>query len=471
MTFLSRLRQTVFSFAACICLVTAFADASARGETAVQLLSGFDVDRIEAAYPPSDSKTFGELAKMVYRMNTISRKAVLGTVSRKAVLGTVTDDAESLRLGDGISVQGTIVSLRTLKVPESLVEFLEIEVFQDIVLKLDQVPKLDQGASETIHVIAGRLPREAGEGDRIEATGILIEEDTDEPAMVSTPLKWYPKTPTSPGWRLLSGAGVDVSELARVADRNKKPLTAEDNDAFYQLLAVSKDIGRSPAAAQAEPNWIEPIDLLTQPQEHTGDWVRMRLNIVRVTQVAVTDIQRQKEIGSDHYFQIDANGDLGGTVIRVPRPEASEGDDVGDPILFDGTYPVSLAMTELPGFLRDAIRQQEGADAVTAMISRPVQMEGFFFRLWSYSSDFMQRRGGGDQVGPLLIVAKMTDRRSVGPSGLGAEVFGYIAAIGIVGGLLLVMIWSRFVNREDKEVRQIRKDRESQRIELPRDTR
>ena len=458
MILLSRLRRIAFSLAAWICWALVFGGSLEGDETGIHFLSGFDVDRIEASYPPSDSRTFGELAKMVYRMNTVCREAVQQTSAGNG------PNAKSLDVGDAVTVQGTIVSLRTLKVPESLVEFLEFEVFQDITLELDD------GTFETIHVIAGRLPREAGEGDRVEAVGILIEADTDEAAMVSTPLRWFPKKPASPGWRLLSGAGVDVSELARVADRNKKPLSAKDNDAFYQLLAVSEDIGRSPAAAQAEPIWIQPIDLLTQPKEHTGDWVRMRLNIVRVTQVAVTDPQRQKEIGSDHYFQIDANGDLGGTVIRVPRPKTSQGDDVGDPILFDGTYPVSLVMKKLPGFLRDAIRQQEGTDAVTAMISRPVQIEGFFFRLWSYSSDFMQRRGGGDQVGPLLMVAKMTDRRSVGQRGLGAEVFGYLAAVGIIGGLVLVLAWSRVVNREDQEVRQNRQDRESQRIELPGDT-
>ncbi|MGB7343616.1 MAG: hypothetical protein WBD20_05355 [Pirellulaceae bacterium] len=435
---------------ACFCLIALLGCSNiVKADSAIELLSGFDHDRIEAAYPPGNAKTFGELAKMVYRMGSVSRDLV----AKKA-------NSDPAEIGDAISIEGTIVSLRTLRVPESLVEFLEFPVFQDAVVQVGD----DQ--TKLINVIASRLPTGAKAGDRVEAVGILIQGDSGEvatPAMVSTPMKWFPKAPKSAGWQLLSGAGVDVSELAQVATRNKLPLSTEDNEAFYQMLSVSDEIGQSPVAAQVEPTWIEPVELLQSPNDHIGDWVRMRLQTVRVTRIAIDDPKRRDQLGSDHYFQIDANGDLNGVIIRVPRAD----DDPGEPIQFDGTYPVSLVTTKLPDFLVDAIRRQEGGEVVTSMITTPIQIEGFFFRLWSYSTEFMERRGAGKQVGPLLMVARMTDRSRVGQGGIGAEIFGYIAAVAIIGGILGTLIWSRYVSREDRQVREKQQLRDSERIDLP----
>ncbi|QDT12973.1 hypothetical protein [Planctomycetes bacterium K23_9] len=432
----------------------------------IELLSGFDQKRIQAAYPPSDSQSFGELAKMVYRMGSVSRDAVVRKAGKAETGRPKTGESENssaAKIGDAIRIQGTIASIRTLRVPESLVEFLEFPVFQDVLIQLES------DASQPVHVIARRLPSAAKAGDRVDAAGVLIEpgDGTDDRlrAIVSTPLKWFPKTPASPGWQLLSDAGVDVSELAQVASRNQLPLAPEDNDAFYQMLSVSQTIGGTPAAAQTDPIWIQPIDLLQKPKDHVGDWVRMRLQTVRVTRVAVTDPKRKDQLGSDHYYQVDANGDLDGIIVRMPRKE----DDPREPIEFNGTYPVSLVMKELPSFLTNAIGQQQNGEVVTAMISRPVQIEGFFFRLWSYSTDFMDRRGGGDQVGPLLMVARMTDRASVAQGGIGAEIFGFIAAVAIVGGILATFVWSRFTSSDDHEVREKRKQRESDQVKLPSD--
>ena len=378
-----------------------------------------------------------------------------------------------VQLGDAISISGTIQSKRTLKVPDRLVEFLEFPVFQDIVVAIDTESEAEEsGDRPTVHVITSKLPSGAKVGDRIEALGMVIEKSTNSDetaesdtviAMVSLPLKWFPKTPTSDGWRLLGEAGVDVSELARVGTRNRKKLSAEDNEAFYQMLAVSQDIGGSPRAAQIEPKWIEPAQLLRAPQDFSGGWLRMHLQTVRVTYVAVTDPKRQKQLGSDHYYQVDAHGDLGNVVILIQRPEG----EAGEPIRFEGTYPVSLVMKELPDFLSQAIRQQEGGDSAATMISRPVQVEAFFFRLWSYSSDFMERQGGGDQFGPLLMVARMTDRSRTGEDGIGVEIISYFAAFAVITGILATLAWSRWNQGEDDEVRERRKDREAETFQAP----
>ncbi|NND97450.1 MAG: hypothetical protein HKN47_09010, partial [Pirellulaceae bacterium] len=446
-----------FRCATTLILLAAIAATSSQlqAQSALELLSGFDAARIEAAYPPGDSESFGELAKIIYRLKRVSDDGIESKIAAETT---------PLELGDAIRVTGTIKSLRTLKVPDNLVEFLEFPVFQDIVISVatedaeaSDEPTSHEAASheatyntKTLNLIAARLPTGAAVGDRIEAVGVVIEENADSEssfplAMASGHVKWFPSQPPSNGWRLLSQAGVDVSELADVGDRNRQPLMAADNDAFYQMLAVSQQIADTPLAAQLEPTWIVPVDLLREPKKFTGDWLRMQLRTVRVTRIAVTDPERQKQLGSDHYFQIDANGDLGNVVVQIARPDG----ETGEPVRFEGMYPVSLVMKELPGFLSKAIQEQEGGDAVVALISKPIQVEGFFFRLWSYSSDYMERQNAGDQFGPLLMVARMNDRSSVGTGGVGVEVIGYVAAFVIVGGILATLIWSRVNSGED----------------------
>ena len=424
----------------------------AHAESAIELLGGFDESRIEASYPPGNSKTFSELAKMVYRINRVQRDSIRNRIS----------DADPMTIGHPLTINGTIKSARLLRVPKELVDVLEFEVIQDTVVELES----KDASTVTINVISTRLPKGATIGDTIEATGIVIENpsQTEWPtAIVAGKLKWFPKKPPSNGWRLLSEAGVDVSELARVATRNRQPLMAEDNDAFYQVLSAAHDVSTMPLAAELDAKWIQPVNLLQSPKDFSGDWLRMRLRTVRVTLIQVTDAKQQEQLGADHYYQVDATGSLDNVVIKIQRPPG----EPGPPVTFEGTYPVSLVVKELPRFLRDAIRNQEGGDAVVSMISVPVQVDGFFFRLWSYSSDKMEREGAGDQFGPLLMVAGMTDLRTTEEEGPGVEIIGYLAAIGIVSGLLAALVWTRRNADEDQDVRERRQAREAEQLSLP----
>lgn len=430
-----------------------------EADSALDLLGQFDAERLGAAYPPGDKKSFEELSRIVYRIGRVQPESI-----RKRVT-----PGQFGNIGDAITVTGTIQSMRLLRVPEKLVDVLEFSSIVDLVMVVDEDTDEKSSVNNSeIRIIGPRLPKSAAVGDRVEAVGAVLAlnevADASLPiAMVSAKMRWIPAKPPSDGWRLLSEGGVDVSELAGVASRNRKPLMAADNKPFYEMLAAAPKIGASPVAVQVEPKWIRPIDLLQTPKEHAGEWLRMRLNTVRMTKVAVTDPLRQEQLGSDHYFQIDANGDLENVAIKIQRPPG----EAGPPVLFDGSYPVSLVMKELPTFLSDAIREQEGGDAVVSMISRPVQIEGFFFRLWSYESDKMQREGAGNQFGPLLMVARMTDRAAAQEDAMSVDVIGYLAAAGILLGLVGALLWTRRNANEDKQVRSKQQTRDSERLQLP----
>ncbi len=425
----------------------------ASADSALDLLSGFDAERLDASYPPSSEAATSELAKLLYRL----RKADTPTLSQKAKASAVEN------IGDAVTVDGHVQAIRNMAVPPRLIEFLEFEQFQELTI-VQQQPA--DGEALTLRVVASSLPGEAKTGDRVAGVGVVIELTPSAPPLANVVavghLQWFPAAPASPGWRLLSQHGVDVSALADVSTRNRQPLMPEDADAFYPMLAAAKEIG---AEETEKPQNAKPLDLLREPTKFSGDWLTMQLNTVRVTRVSVTDPIRQEQLGSDHYFQIDAMGDLGNVVVQIERPEGTS----GEPIRFENTYPVSLVIADLPESLANRIRQQEGGDAVVSMISVPIRVNGFFFRLWSYSTDFMDRRGGGDQFGPLMVVAQMTDLEVGRADGVGVEVIGYIAAAAVILGIIAVVIWTRRTERDDDRERKKRRDREAEELQLPSD--
>ena len=421
-------------------------------DSGLDLLAGFDKQRIESAYPPGDTTSFSDLAKMVYR---------LGRIQSATLSSRESDSLTGADIGEVVAINGSIDSLRLLKVPEQLVEFLGFDVIQDTVVQI-------KDAEIKMNVISSRLPSTATVGDKVAVTGIVIArpqsmDDGLPLAIVASAMKWFPKQPPSDGWRLLSEAGVDLNGLAEVANRNRQQLQPEDSEAFYKLLSVSDEAAGQPLASEVKPKSLSPVELLKTPKQHVGEWLKMRLRTVRVTRVAITEPSRREQVGKDHYYQIDATGDLGDVVVKLARPPGEQ----GDPIMFDGMYPVSLVALELPDFLSTAIVQQEGGEAVAAMISKPVEIEGFFFRLWSYSSDFMERQNAGDQFGPLIVVANMYDRTPERDPAEDVNFIGYVALVAILLGLVGAVLWNRRNSDEDLNVRRRRQDRESQHITAP----
>ena len=440
---LKSLRRLRWQKIVCALLLTALC-VPANADSAIDMLSGFDAARIDAAYPPEDEQSVSELAKLLYRL----RKADKQTLTEKA------NASRPAELGDAIIVDGQVKSVRRFAVPESLVEFLEFERFQEAII--------ESGRQEII-VVTTDLPKTIARGDHVKGIGVAVGfSGATAEAMAAGRLQWFPAAAPSPGIQLLSEHGVDVSALADVSTRNRKPLASEDADAFYPMLAAAT---RITPGADLKPQHVLPLDLLREPDQFAGTWLTMRVNTVRITRISVVDASRRAELGSDHYFQIDAMGNLGDTIVRIERPEG----ETGDPIQFENTYPVSLVAVDLPAFLSARVREQEGGDAVAAMISVPMQIEGFFFRLWSYESDFMDRLGGGEQFGPLIVISHMREL-NMDQAAAGVEMIGYIAAAAVILGIVVIAIWTRRTEQSDDAERKKRRDREAASIQLPSDS-
>ncbi|PAY16150.1 hypothetical protein CKO51_28020 [Rhodopirellula sp. SM50] len=410
----------------------------ASAQSAIDLLSGFDARRIEGCYPVSDSNVAGEMSRLLFRL----RKADEDALASRSV-GSLTDPATAARLttGDSVEVEGTIAAVRQYNVPESLTEFLELETFQELVLTLPD-------SEDSIAVFAPSLVGKVSAGDRVKANAVVIDASSAEQVFAAGRVAWFPAMAETVGWKLLARQGVDLSRIAEAASRNRRSLEAADGDAFYSMLAAAKNLKTEPFDPNVSlaPLAIEPVQLLEAPQEYHGQWIRMNASTVRITRISVSDPARRAQLGQDHYYQVDASGDLGNTIIQLARGE----DDPGEPIRMSGTYPVSLVAAELPDFLS---AERNDPNAVVTMLSHPVAIEGFFYRLWSYKNEFMTREGGGKQVGPLIVVSQWQSTAPPTNDDGGVRVIGYALAIGIAVAILATIWWTRRNAKQDAEVR------------------
>jgi len=437
-----------FVFSAChlgIWFVAGWMVGPVRADSAIDLLSGFDQQRIEAAYPPANDEAFGELAKLVYRLQTVSGDA----------LGARVGDGSEVAIGDAVAFEGAIVRSQMVPIPESLVEFLEFThlYFIDARTEIGSVAR----------IVASDFPSDAVAGDKIALVGVALEVgSTGQATSIAAPrVRWSPRTTPKAGWQLLSDANFDLAMLAGAKQRSRQPLEAEDGEVFYALLASADQVGERDDLPSAEP--IEPVELLKRPRELSGDWLTLVMETVQITRIAVTEPVRQDQLGQDHYFQIDAVVDLGNVVVKIERPDPNS----GPPAIFENRYPVSVVSAKIPDFLRRRIFAEEGGEAVVSQHRSLIAVDGFYFRLWSYQSEFMNQHGGGDQFGPLLVAARIQDRTPTAEDPAGVQVIGWIAAFTVIAGILFFWIWSRVMATRDRQASERRRQREADRVQLP----
>lgn len=406
----------------------------AGADDAIDLISGFDRQRIEALSPIDEEAKVGEVAKLIFRLNNVDGE----------VLRSRADD--SWTIGHAVEVDGEIESVSSLKVPAKLVEFLDLSRISVVRVRVGE---------EIVTTITPPISALAKPGDRVAGVGIVI--DPSDRAAAIKRLRWMPSVAPSMGWQLLADAGVDVGMLTDVMTLNRKPLVAADGDAFYAMLAATGGIATRTDVPT--PPTFGPVKLLTDARAQVGQWMRLNVETVQITRVAVTENNRRQQLGQDHYFQIDAVADLGDVVIRVET-----GDDPNDEqAVFENRYPVSIVTLELPAFLAAAA----GPNVIVAEVSRMVAVDGFFYRLWSYKTEYMKRFGGAEQFGPLVMAARMVDTTPNTRDPVGVSVIGWIAAAAVLAGLIATIVWHRWTTSGDRAIREKQKRREGGAVTLP----
>lgn len=407
----------------------------ANADDATDLISGFDRDRIAAVMPTSDETKVGELAKLIFRLSNVD----------ETVLQSRVGDGDSI--GHAVAIDGTIESIESLNVPAALIEFLDLSRLSVVRIRV---------GDQSVLAISPPISTSAKAGDRVTGIGVVIRDDASSIALKR--LRWMPSVAPSAGWQLLADAGVDVGLLAEVTALNRKPLVAADGDAFYAMMAATKTIAGE--TDLPTPPVFGPVKLLTDARAQVGQWMRLNVETVQVTRVAVTEQARREQLGQDHYFQIDAFADLGDVVIRVETGQESSDEQA----VFENRYPVSIVTLDLP----EVLAGRAGDAVVVAEVSRQVAVDGFFYRLWSYKSQYMKRFDDAEQFGPLVIAARIIDAAPNSRDPVGVSAIGWMAAAAVLVGLAATIVWHRWTTSGDRAIRAKQKRREGESVTLPR---
>lgn len=414
-------------------------DAASRDASLLDLLSGFDVERLQRLGDRMQAGSNGnaardEQAKLVFRLKRLSD----ATLAQRL-------NSEAASVGDAIEINGAVESLQYVAVPEELIEFLNLRQLVQLVLV--------NGDGTRIRVIAAPLPKQVAIGDQLSGVGVALLDDEEQSTSIAVAgnLRWRPKQPASLGWQVLGELNVDITRLPDIVALSRRPLMDVDSQVFFSMIgaanqagsmsAESEPLGPIAAAMRAAAVEVSPTDLLKEPEKWMGQWITIDVETVRWTRVTVELDERAKQVGSDHYYQIDAIGDLGNVQLKI----ATEG---GGSVTMENRYPVTLVAAELPEFLADE-------KALSRTVSTPVRVEGFFYRLWSYESDFMASHGG-KQFAPLLIAGRWADRTPTSTDPIGVSWIGTFAAVGVIAAIVGALAYAWFNRRGDRLARQHR---------------
>ena len=406
-----------------------------RAESAIPLLSGFDEARFGGIFEGGKNQpNVAELAKLIFRVNKID----------SALIEALAEDPSTaiapLQLAHVVMLKGKVSAVERMSVPESLAELLEFNQFYRV--EIDAVAGAEADAVESnTSLYVMQIPVGLASGDIISAASVVIGLHIgDDPPKASTAfavaaarLRWTPGTSASVGMKLLADEGVDISGVSSLASRNRQSLQSADNDSFYSMMAAAASVA-SKNVPQAQN--ILPAMLLQEPEKWIGDWIRLEVDTIRITTIAVTEPIRHRQLGADAYYQIDAIGDLGNVVVELQRPE-------GAPVRFENRFPVSIVTAKLPEFLARKMQNDTGESLGVQMVSARVEVDGFFFRLWSYENDRMSQDGQGEQIGPLVVASQIASLEIPGSDPIGVSKIGYIAAGAVIIGLALAWLWTQ----------------------------
>ncbi len=249
---------------------------------------------------------------------------------------------------------------------------------------------------------------------------------------------WLPQRPepslgVTPSVVYLASLGMDAGLFDSVRNTNRKVITGEDREGFYQLLAA---VGRAEPAdvfshAETAPD-LTPM--LTQPETQHGRLVSLMGTAKRVQKIAIDEPDVRQRFGIDHYYQVDVFVSLGNTEIRFePKGENKEAP------VFRNQYPVTCCVLALPAGLpaRDDI-------------AVPVRFAGAYFKLWAYKSEYVSAFDDRQrQVSPLFIATKP---RVVKFDNSASQWLGWIGGIAFVVLILLAGFYTWYPWRGDKRV-------------------
>ncbi len=233
-------------------------------------------------------------------------------------------------------------------------------------------------------------------------------------------------------YRYLGSQGWNLAQIDTLERLQGKPIQRADGEALMPLLRMvtepltgtEKATG---AGGEAETSaWVPGTgaeksrgvpeahltlaQLLRDPPGSMLQPVAISVRLLRAARIDVVDPAERQWLGADHYYEVDGMGDLQGTRIDY-RPSSQ----AGEPIRFEGEFPVTLLARKLPGELLAEGEVMEETQTAQIALRGQVEVEGLHYRMWAYRSQRIANRSidrpddaTGAQLAPLIAVARWT---------------------------------------------------------------
>jgi len=262
---------------------------------------------------------------------------------------------------------------------------------------------------------------------RVSGRGVFLKLASDDPqrptpVFVLTRLAWHPDTP-------LGNLGMDAGLLDEVEQR--KELTKEDRECFYQMLAalgraepgqLLRQAGQTLQTAGKDKYSVVP--LFNEAHRQHGRLVALRGVARRLVRIPVGDADVVERFGIDHYYE-----------MALYTEEST--------VAIGGPAPLVFCLRDLP----EGMPTGDGPD-----YAEEVYVAGFFMKTWAYRSQEADIEGKGPkavQLAPLLIGRQPVwyPQEPAEPNTMAAAVAGGLFVLALLG--IWIGLWR--YGRGDRE--------------------
>ncbi|MCY2973394.1 MAG: hypothetical protein NTW52_01875 [Planctomycetota bacterium] len=228
---------------------------------------------------------------------------------------------------------------------------------------------------------------------------------------MSKPIELNIQPSISIDWQQLGAAGWDLSGIRFIQSMRGKTIAAEEATAFYSLIDAADRISASPR--QENHSTISPFEALQGGPSSVLGRVGAKVRIIRVTRIDVPEESNRRNLDGNVFYELDGLADIGNQVIQLKSPDGS-----GD-IRFAGRFPMTLVTKSVPDWLlnnstdsKSKISSEQNLQQGVWYPSVNVDIEGIFYRLWSYSTGQTAKASENmegtelRQIGPLVAVTE-----------------------------------------------------------------
>ena len=377
------------------------------------------------------------LFKILYRLPSFGMDKIEAWSKSGVDWAELAEQPASRRL-EVFLVKGRATSVQRLDLSAEMAKRLEYSSYFRVRLQLADVPY-------PVLVCCRAVPRAWESANKLDEPascyGLFLktgdkESGHTELIFAAERVAWLPQRPepslgVTPSAVYLASLGLDAGLFDSVRKTNRKAITGDDRECFYQLLAA---VGRAEPAdvfghAEAAPD-LTPM--LTQPETQHGRLVSLSGTAKRVQKIAIDEPDVRQRFGIDHYYQVDVFVSLGNTEIRFEQKGGKK-----EAPVFRNQYPVTCCVLALPAGLpaRDDI-------------AVPVRFAGAYFKLWAYKSEYVSAFDDRQrQVSPLFIA---TTPRVVKFDNSASQLMSWIGGIVFVVLILLAGFYTWYPWRSDK---------------------